>query len=449
MDVSVIMAYIILGTGLFLTVKLRFFQFTHLGRAIRGVFRSGGGSGISPFQAMATALGSSIGTANIAGVAGALTIGGPGAIFWMWIAALFGMATKAAEIILAMRFRDTGKSPPVGGPMLYIERGLGRKARPLALAFALSGIAASLVGTALVQSNTAAQSAYGMALSLGLPVKRGAVLIAAGLLACALTGAVILGGARRIGRFSEKAVPVMAAVYIGAALFAIIARRARLILALREIFASAFGVRQLAGGAGGAAVRSALSVGVARGVYSNEAGTGSSPMAHAGSSQTDPVRQSLMGIFEVFADTIVMCSLTALVILTSDAWTEGGMSGMLLALYAFGETFGDAAASVFLSAAVTIFAFTSLVGWSLYGERCAAYVFGERSIPVFRALYLVLIPLGALAGTDAVWKTGVTLTCLMALPNLAALLLLSGTAKKEVEHYKMFEKTPRRGYNKG
>ena len=442
------MAFIILFTGLYLTVRLRFFQFTHLGKAIASAFRRGDGrDGVSPFQATATALGSSIGTANIAGVAGAIAAGGPGAVFWMWAAALFGMATKAAEIILAMKYRDTRVSPPEGGPILYIERGLGRIARPLADAFALFGCAAAVVGTALVQSNTIALSVWDLVSGTGL--SRRAVLAFSGVAAAALTGAVITGGAKRIGRFSERAVPFMAALYISASLAVIIVFRGRLTRALGEIVSSAFGARGIAGGVCGISFKKALSVGTARGVYSNEAGVGSSPMAHAGSAETDPVRQGLLGIFEVFADTMVMCSMTALVILTSGVPLETGLvSGTALALSAFSAVFGRAAAP-FLSAAALLFAFTSLTGWSLYGERCAKRLFGCRSTAYYRAAYLAAIPIGAVVGMGRAWRIGEALTYLMALPNLVALILLSGEAAREVRLYKMFEKSSDRRYNKG
>ena len=438
------MALVMLGTGAFLTVRTGGFQFTRLLRSIR-VSLSGGGSrrdGVTPFQAMATALGGSIGTANIAGVAGAIVVGGPGAVFWMWIAALLGMATKLCEIILAVRYG--------GGAMKCIELGMGRRFRPLAMVFAAAGTLASLVGTALVQSNTIALSVFDITSGAGLRMGRAPVLLIAGAATAAFTAPVIFGGAKRIGRFSERAVPVMAGVYIAASLAVIMLNRHRLLPALGSIVSSAFGIRPAIGCACGMGVRSALRTGVARGVYSNEAGVGSAPMAHANSGGTDPVREGMAGIFEVFADTIVMCTLTALVILTSGTpipFGESGVSGTSVAASAFQGLFSGFSPT-FLSLMILVFAFTSIVGWELYGESCIRYLFGAKSILPFRIIFLLMIPVGAVVKVDTVWSIGECLNYLMALPNLIMLVSLSGEAAKEIREYKMFEKRRRRDYNR-
>lgn len=439
-----------LAVGAFLTFKLGFFQFTHLGKSISGAFsgvfrKRGCKSGalseeaarITPFQALATALGGSVGTANIAGVAGAIIIGGAGAIFWMWVAAFLGMATKLAEIVLAVLYRD--KKLGHGGAMFYIERGMGAKFRPLAVCFALFGALASLVGTALVQSNTVALAAYDMFVGFGCVIGPGTIRFATGCVTSALVGAVILGGMKRIGGFSEKVVPFMALAYIFASLVVVLFNADRLQDAFRSILNSAFDFRAAVGGAAG----HAFSRGVSRGVYSNEAGIGSAPMAYAEAQGSDPVRQGMLGIFEVFVDTIVMCTLTALVILTSGVlipWGERTASGTTLALSAFGSVFPSSVASVFLAAAILLFAFTSIVGWSFYGVRCAEYLFGSRAGMIFNVIYLLLIPIGAISSVSVVWAVGETLNYLMAMPNVIALVALSGKVKRAANEYKMFEK---------
>ena len=434
MDVfSDIMAFSVLGTGLLLTVRLRGFQFTHLLRSIASVKRSPNKTGkgeVTAFQAMATALGGSIGTANIAGVAGAIITGGPGAVFWMWMVALLGMAVKCCEIALAVRYR--------GGAMICIERGMGKRTRPLAVLFAVFGSLAGLVGTALVQSNTIALSVFDVTLGFVPEAPRTAVLLSAGVLTAALTGIVIFGGAKRVGRFSEMAVPFMAAVYIIVSLSVIFMNRERLFPALGTIFSSAFGIKPAAGAVCGMGVRKAFRVGVARGVYSNEAGVGSAPMAHANSADTDPVRQGMLGIFEVFIDTLVVCTLTALVILTSGIEIPYGsteLSGTTLAGSAFEALLGPRIAPVFLSVLITLFAFTSVIGWEVCGESCIKYLFGKKSLIPYRIIYVLLIPVGALVNVNTVWRIGESLNYLMAIPNLIMLVCLSDQAKKEIVEY--------------
>ena len=438
------MAFIMLGTGAFLTLRFRFFQFTHLGKALKSPFSSKQDRGGSAFGALATALGASIGTANIAGTAGAIAIGGPGAVFWMWAAGVLGMATKLCETVLAMLYRDRSSSPPSGGAMRYMELGLRRIGRALGICFSIFGSLAALVGTAMVQSNTLADAGCSLAQSFGfsgwdLPLKAGI-----GIAAALLTGAVITGGYGRIGAFSERAVPFMAALYILAGGIAVYYNRERLPEAFSGIIRGAFGLRPVMGGAAGAGLAKALRVGVARGVYSNEAGVGSSTMAHACSPETDPVKQGLLGVFEVFVDTVVMCGVTALVILTSPS-PKG--SGMGLALSAFASVYGAKAASVFLCVSVLLFAFTSLVGWSFYGRRCAEHL-SDRLGRAFVPAFLLLIPLGACAQVGLCWKLGELFNYLMALPNLIAVILLSGKAARELCLYKMFEKSPHMRYNK-
>lgn len=443
------MALAVLLSGAFISTRLGFFQFTHLGRALASPFKKGGQKGgVTPFQAMATALGSSVGTANVAGVAGAILLGGPGAVFWIWVSGLIGMGTKLCEIVLAMLYRRRTPAPE-GGPMYYMERGLGKVGRPLAVLFSLFGCGAALFGTALVQSNTLALAAGGLFESLGLFGRSTLSSLMIGAAAAALTGAVVFGGARRIGRFSERAVPVMAAVYAAAAIAVIFIGRAGLPSAFLSVIRGAFGIRPAAGGFLGAGFIRAFRVGVARGVYSNEAGVGSAPIAHASSIETDPVKQGMLGIFEVFADTLVMCTLTAFAVLTSGVSIRGtDGDGMGLALRAFSSAFGAGSAAVFLSLSVLIFAFTSLVGWEFYGERCFSYISRGKSPLLFRAAFLLLIPLGAACAPSFAWRMGELSNYLMAMPNAAALIMLSGRAAREIRAYKMFEKSRGKSYNK-
>ena len=438
------MAFIMLGTGIFLTVRFRCFQFTHLIKSIKNITagtKSVSSEGITPFQAMATALGGSIGTANIAGVAGAIITGGPGAVFWMWTAGLFGMAVKCCEIILAKRYK--------GGAMSYIELGMGSIFRPLAVLFSVFGILSSLLGAALVQSNTIAVSALDMIKSYGVESNDTAVLTAVGIFTAVLTAIVILGGAERIGRFSEKAVPLMAAVYIMVSFAVIFVNSRRLLPALRSIILSAFGIRPLYGGISGACFIKAVKTGVARGVYSNEAGVGSAPMAYAASNEKDPVKQGMVGIFEVFIDTIVMCTLTALVILTSGVYNESvtGYAGITLAGMAFSTILGERAASTGISVMILLFAYTSIIGWSVYGETCFKYLFRSSNVLLYRVIYLLFIPFGAVVSSKTAWTLGEDLNLLMAMPNIIALLYLSSKAKAEIIEYKMFEKSKRKHYN--
>lgn len=446
---SSVFAALMLAAGLFVTVRLRAFQFTHLSKSLKTVLfpgksvkRSGG---LTPFEAMASALGGSVGTANIAGTAGAIALGGPGAVFWMWAAGLVGMAVKFSEIVLALRFREKRGGEWIGGPMLYIEKGLGssRFFKLLAMLFAAFALLCSAVSTPLVQANTVGESAA--ALFATFFPKAGvsfAKLCAGGLIAL-LVGAALLGGVKRIGRISSCIVPFMALLYIGCCLAALVRFRSGVLPALRAVVCSAFGLRPAAGGLAGGAMLTAMRVGTARGVYSNEAGVGSAPMAHACADTDDPVRQGLFGIFEVFADTLVMCTLTALTVLSSGVPLAG--SGMTIAHAAFSRLLGAEAAGVFLAVSLFLFAYTSILGWSFYGLSCARYLFGEGAAPAVGAITTALCAVGVFLRTDAVWKLGECLNYLMAGPNMLAVLLISGIVVRETRGYRATEpyrKTP-------
>ncbi|MBR4434888.1 MAG: sodium:alanine symporter family protein [Clostridia bacterium] len=439
---SVFFAFMVLASGAFITVRLGFFQFTHFFRAISTVLSpqktpKNGGS-VSPFQALAAALGGSIGTANIAGVASALALGGAGAVFYMWLATLVGMAVKFSEIVLAVKYREKRGGAYLGGPMLYIEKGLcngrGSVRLVLARAFAFFGLVSSCVGTPLVQANTIAESfsdmlgafKFGLSPSFTKPVC-GAIL-------ALIVGLVVIGGIRRIGRVSEIVVPFMALGYVAVCLVVLIRFRTRLIPSIGMIFASALSPRAAFGGAAGFGIMRAMRVGIARGVYSNEAGVGSAPMAHACAETRGSVQQGLYGIFEVFADTLVMCTLTALVVLASGVKlpAEPYASGTGIALSAFSSVLGEKTASIFLAVSLLLFAFTSIIAWSVYGLNCAKYLFGERVCTPYRIVFTLLCAVGTLIRSDIVWRGGEMLNYLMAAPNLVALVFLTREVEKEV-----------------
>ncbi len=409
---------LLLGTGVYLTLGLRFMPWRRLGSAFvllwRGRRAQGEGE-ITPFQALMTALSATIGTGNIAGVATAIALGGPGAVMWMWLTALFGMATKYAEAVLAVRFRERDAlGSYVGGPMYYIRGGLGRGWRWLGGAFALFGMIAAFGIGNMVQANSVAE-ALGSVWRIPHAWSGGVLLL--------LTGAVILGGIRRIAQVASKLVPLMALSYFAAAGAILVLRWRALPAALELIVTQAFDPSAAAGGVAGAAVWAAIRYGVARGVFSNEAGLGSAPIAHAAARTGDPVRQGMVAMLGTFIDTLVVCTLTALVILVSGLWNDGG-NGAALSTAAFEAGLPGYGAYI-VSGGLVVFAFTTILGWSYYGERCAEFLFGVRVILPYRLLWLAAIPAGALGKLETVWSVADVMNGLMALPNLIALLLLS------------------------
>lgn len=405
--------------------------------------------GITPFQALATALGGSIGTANIAGVAGAIIIGGPGAIFWMWAAAIVGMGVKYAEIVLAIKYRERSADGYVGGAMLYIEKGLGKRnglikklSKPLALIFAVFGIPAALIGTTLVQSNTIAQSTLDLFANSSLKFNPLNLKLICGIVVALLVGIVVLGGVRRIGKASEIIVPFMAVAYIIISVIAMIKFRANLPRAIATIFTNAFGLKQAAGGAVGYTVLRCLRTGIARGIYSNEAGIGSAPMAHACASTKDPVEQGMYGIFEVFVDTILICSMTAFVLLSSGIeipYGNADISGTLIMLDAFSVAFPRMAVSIFLTISTALFAYTSILGWSVYGLQCAKYLLGSRVERPYSIIYTLFCIIGAVSSVETVWTLGETFNFLMAVPNLIAVTFLLNEVVQETKGYSSME----------
>ncbi|MEA5038198.1 MAG: alanine/glycine:cation symporter family protein [Clostridiaceae bacterium] len=419
------------STGLFLTLRLRFLQARKLGTALRSALGNKNEksvSGVTSRQALCTALAGTVGTGNIAGVAGALAIGGPGAVFWMWVAAFFGMATKFAEAVLAVRYRkkdDQGRW--IGGPMWYIERGLGRSWRPLAKWFCLCGSLAAFGMGNITQINTAARAVHAAAAVAGAPPIPGAVL---GLGLAAVIGTVLLGGAKRVGASAEQLVPLMSVLYLFGTLGVILTHLPALPAALGAIIRGAFHPAALGGGLAGVSFQAAMRAGVSRGVFSNEAGLGSAPIAYASADTDSPMRQGLSGVVEVFVDTILLCSLTALCILCSGVPIPyGGDAGSELLVSALGATFYGPLPSILTAVGLLLFALSSVLSWGLYGTRCIEYLLGGRAVPAYRLAYAACAIPAAIVTPAFAWVLADVLNGLMAVPNLLAVLLLS----KEVQ----------------
>ncbi len=407
----------ILGTGIYLTTGLKLFPLRKISVAFQLLWqgRTVQGEGDIPaFNALMTSLAATIGTGNIAGVATAIFMGGPGALFWMWCTALLGMSTKYAEAVCAVKFRETDeRGMHVGGPMYYIKNGLGKRWAWLGTAFAIFGAIAGFGIGNSVQANSVADVLHS---NFHVPVWL------TGLILMGLVGAVLIGGIKRISAVAAKLVPFMAIAYLAAGILFISLNITALPAAIFQIIESAFTPVAAQGGFAGAAVWAAIRFGVARGIFSNEAGLGSAPIAHAAASTTDPVRQGLIAMLGTFIDTLILCSITGLVIVMSGAWTSGE-NGAALSALAFSTTIPGG--NYVVAIALSLFAFTTILGWSYYGERCVEYLFGVGSIKFFRLAWVIAIPVGAMAHLDFVWLLADTLNAMMALPNLIALLLLS------------------------
>ena len=414
-------------TGVILTLGLVFMPWRKLGYGFRLLFdRSdpGGAGEVRPFQALMTALSATVGTGNIAGVATAIALGGPGAIFYMWLIALFGMATKYAEAVCAVQYREVDEAGKhVGGPMYYLSKGVGAFApelgKWLGIAFAVFGaVAAFGIGNA-VQVNSMA-AALGDSFHVPTWVT--------GLVVAVLVGIVVIGGIRRIGEVAGKLVPAMVVLYVGAALVIIAINIADVPAAFGLIFTHAFNPAAATGGFAGAAVAAAIRFGVARGVFSNESGLGSAAIAHAAAQTKSPVRQGIIAMLGTFIDTLVVCTMTALVILTSGAWTMtgadgNGLTGAVMTATGFQSTIGGG--QYIVTVALAVFAFTTILGWSYYGERCWQYLFRARSLWIYRSLWVLAALAFANVKVDFVWNLSDTLNGLMAIPNLVGLLLLA------------------------
>lgn len=414
-----LMLALILGTGLYLSLGLKFMPIRMIAEGFRLVFKGRKEDRkegeISPFNALMTSLSATIGTGNIAGVATAIFMGGPGALFWMWIAALLGMATKYAEAVLAVEYRETDEDGNhVGGPMFYIKNGLGEQWRWLGLAFAFfAAIAGFGIGNT-IQANSVSDV---LESSFGIPE------LYSGLILAVLVGLVLIGGIKRIAKLAGKLVPFMAITYLFAGISILLLNITAIPEVLVLIVDSAFTGTAASGGFAGASIWAAMQFGVARGIFSNEAGLGSAPIAHAAAKTDSSVRQGLVAMMGTFIDTIIICSVTGLAIILSGEYISGE-SGANLSVLAFSKMLPFMGEYV-VTFGLILFAFTTLVAWSFYGEKSVYFMFGQKSIVPFRLLWIFVIPIGSMMDLKFIWLLADTLNALMALPNLVALLLLS------------------------
>lgn len=434
----------IIGVGLYLTLRTHFLQIrkfpyaikTTIGRMFRK--RDASDGSLTPFQAVCTALAATVGTGNISGVAGAIAIGGPGAVFWMWISAILGMCTKFAEVTLAVHFRETNaKGDLVGGPMYYIKNGLKKHWHWLAYLFSAFGVL-TVFGTGnATQVNTITTAVDSALINFHLISDQSVstLNLIIGIVITILVGLILLGGIKRIGSVTEKLVPFMALFYILLALGVVLINFRNIPHVFYSIIYGAFRPRAVTGGVVGSFFLS-MKKGVSRGIFSNEAGLGTGSIAHACADTRKPVKQGLFGIFEVFADTIVICTLTALTIICSGVdITFGHKVGSELITAAFATMFGQKFASVFVALALMLFAFTTILGWSLYGSRCVQYLFGLKVSKAYQVLFIIVVVVGAVASLDVVWDIADTFNGLMAIPNFIALFALSGVVAKLTKEY--------------
>ncbi|MDR2901073.1 MAG: sodium:alanine symporter family protein [Treponema sp.] len=433
------MLVLLVGTGIFFTIRTKVFQVTKIKLWWKGTFgqifntdpkHKTEDANITPFQAVTTALASTVGTGNIAGVATAIVTGGPGAVFWMWISGLFGMMTKYAEIVLAVKYRETDADGTYhGGPMYYIQNGL--KLKWLAVVFAIFATLATFGIGNMTQANAMASSLYE---SFGVPAFVSGIAIA---LICAL---VIIGGIKRIALVTEKLVPFMAVFYFVGGIIILAMNASALSGAFAEIFSNAFSLQSVGGGILGYTIMRAMRYGIARGVFSNEAGLGSAPIAHAASRAKEPVEQGLWGVFEVFVDTIIICTISALIILTAGLY-KGDVSGAPLVMASFTKSLGSFG-GIFVTIAILCFSISTILGWSYYGQQCLHYLIGKNKIVdlAYKIFFSLLTIVGAIGGLTFVWDLADTLNGLMAIPNLIGLLLLSRVVFSLTKEYQARKK---------
>lgn len=445
---------LLIGTGVLMTVLTRFFQFTHFGHSMKetvgslfkkkDILKADDEHSISQFQALCTALSATIGTGNISGIAYAITMGGPGAVFWMWVAAIVGMMTNYSENVLGIYFRRRNERGEwCGGAMYYLRDGLGSKkgcrgiGRVLAVLFSFFAVFASFGIGNMGQVASIKESVLNVVRFTGNDQMDGLII---GGIIVVVAALVIIGGITRIARANERIVPFMAVFYIVGSLAIILRNVGMVIPAFGAIFKGAFSMRAAAGGVGGAVIKQAVTWGFKRGVFSNEAGLGSSVMVHSASNVKEPVTQGLWGIFEVFFDTIIVCTMTALLILTSgivDLETGASLSGATklgLATEAFTAQFGTFG-GIFIAVAVTLFAFSTVLGWSFYGTKAWEYLFGTKATVVYKVIFLAVVLVGSTMGADLVIDLSDTFNGLMAIPNLIGVLSLSGTVVAITRNY--------------
>ena len=419
---------LLMGTGILLTVRLGLLQVVKLPKALRLIFsaRNKGEGDVSSFQALCTALAATVGTGNIVGVATAIKLGGPGALFWMWLAAFFGMATKYAEGVLAVKYRtydDNGNAS--GGPMYYIEQGLGKKFKPMAVLFSVFGVMTACLGSGTFPQVNAITSIVHVSFGISEYVVAAILTV--------LVGCVIIGGLQSIANVASKIVPFMAVVYVLATLSVLVYYADALPQAVGLVIEGAFSGTAAAGGFAGAGVMLAMRSGIARGIYSNESGLGSAPIVAAAAKTKWPAEQGLVSMTGTFIDTIIICTMTGLTIIVSGVW-NGDLNGAPLTEAAFASAF-PAIAKYILSGGLTLFAFTTIIGWNYYGERCVEYLFGVKAIMPYRIFYICLVGMGVFLKLDMIWILADIVNGLMAIPNLIALLGLSGVVVAETKLY--------------
>lgn len=432
-----VMLLLLVGTGILLTIRAGFPQLTKLGTIMKSTVGSLFGedahkkdeAGISPYQAVATALASTVGTGNITGVATAIVAGGPGAVFWMWVSALFGIMTKFAEVTLAVKFRQKNERGEwVGGPMYYMENGLN--AKWLGVIFACFATLASFGIGNMTQSNSIATA---------LNETVGISPVVTGVVVAIIVAFVILGGIKRIAEVTERLVPVMGVIYVLLGVITIALNLDKLPGAFAIIFQGAFAPQSVLGGVMGYTIMNAIRFGFARGVFSNEAGLGSAPIAHAAANTDNPVKQGMWGAFEVIFDTFIICTITSLVVVMSGMYTAEGLDGAALSIAAFNQSVGMFG-TVGVTIGTVLFALSTLLGWSYYGEKSIEYLFKTKSwvgnVKLgYRVVFIAMSFVGAVGGLQLIWAIADTLNGLMAIPNLIALVLLSGTVTKLVKDY--------------
>ena len=416
------------GTGLYLTLRLGFIQIRYLPRALGYLFKKdkGGKGDVSSFAALCTALAATIGTGNIVGVATAVQAGGPGAIFWMWLVALLGMATKYAECLLAVKYRVRDKNGfMAGGPMYYIESGLGIKW--LAKLFALFGVMVAFFGIGTFPQVNAIT--YAMQDTFNIPVLVTAIIVTL------LVGLIILGGVKRIATASSVIVPFMAILYVTTSLVIILLNIEKVPDAISLIIYSAFDPQAALGGAVGFTVMKAIQSGVARGIFSNESGLGSAPIAAAAAQTREPVRQGLISMTGTFLDTIIVCTMTGIVLVLTGAWNNPELAGATVTNYAFAQGLGTSIGATIVTVGLLFFAFTTILGWCYYGERCFVYLVGIRGVKLYRLAYIVLVGLGSFLHLNLIWIIADIVNGLMAFPNLIALIGLRKVVIEETKDY--------------
>jgi len=447
---------LILGAGVLLSVLCRFPQFTRLGyifkntlgKALKKTEAKAGA--VSPFKAMCTALAASIGTGNIAGVSGAIAIGGPGAVFWMWISALVGMCTKYSEVTLAVKYRERNERGDwVGGPMYYIKNGLGKNWKWLAAVFAVFGGLASFGIGNLTQVNTIAGT-VNEAISGFVATsesQQNLIALAIGVICAVIVFVVLVGGIQRIGDVCALLVPVMAILYVAASVIVILFNITAIPHAFAAIFQGAFSPSSVAGGLAGVGIQKAITKGVGRGIFSNEAGLGSAPIAHAAADVDDPVAQGIYGVFEVFMDTIVVCTMTALVVLLGvgvDNITYGVDQGAALTIAGFKTVFGGVLPGVIVALCLSLFALSTVLTWGLYGTRCFEFLFGQKAGKIYQVIFAIFVVVGATMELEIAWHIADTLNGLMAIPNLIAVIALSPVvARLTKEHFSKVDRLRR------